>query len=198
MDPPAHRGTPVCVRRASSRNLRPTTVCFSTLVNSGIASDHVFNFNVVDPHIDLSIHRLYRARSLSPATIDACSSVLRTPAAAKVLKCRAQRAFFLSPLPPPSKYQYISPDPSLCQLLHTCMVSHLLRSTYATAIGHPSPVIGSSVNEMVGKHGVVMYSKSYCPFCTKAKKALDTIGAKYEVSLVSCRVRLSEPSVSPV
>eukprot|EP00752_Nemacystus_decipiens_P012123 g10748.t1 len=34
---------------------------------------------------------------------------------------------------------------------------------------------------MVDKHGVVVYSKSYCPFCVKAKKALDTIGAKYEV-----------------
>lgn len=36
---------------------------------------------------------------------------------------------------------------------------------------------------MVGKHGVVMYSKSYCPYCVKAKKALDSIGAKYEVRL---------------
>ena len=34
---------------------------------------------------------------------------------------------------------------------------------------------------MVGKHGVVVYSKTYCPFCKKAKTALDAIGAKYEV-----------------
>ncbi|CAM9334502.1 unnamed protein product [Hapterophycus canaliculatus] len=34
---------------------------------------------------------------------------------------------------------------------------------------------------MVGKHGVVVYSKTYCPFCVKAKKALDEIGAKYEL-----------------
>lgn len=27
----------------------------------------------------------------------------------------------------------------------------------------------------------MMYSKSYCPFCVKAKKALNEIGAKYEV-----------------
>ncbi|CAM9520010.1 unnamed protein product [Scytosiphon promiscuus] len=39
----------------------------------------------------------------------------------------------------------------------------------------------SSVKEMVGKHGVVVYSKSYCPYCTKAKKALNEIGAKYEL-----------------
>ncbi|CAN0275020.1 unnamed protein product [Ectocarpus sp. 8 AP-2014] len=34
---------------------------------------------------------------------------------------------------------------------------------------------------MVGKHGVVVYSKSYCPFCAKAKKALKDVGAKYEL-----------------
>ena len=33
----------------------------------------------------------------------------------------------------------------------------------------------------MGNHGVVVYSKTYCPFCTKAKKSLDAIGAKYEV-----------------
>ncbi|CAM9377706.1 unnamed protein product [Ectocarpus sp. 4 AP-2014] len=38
-----------------------------------------------------------------------------------------------------------------------------------------------AVNEMVGQHGVVVYSKSYCPFCTKAKKALKDVGAKYEL-----------------
>eukprot|EP00903_Cladosiphon_okamuranus_P008394 g8070.t1 len=38
-----------------------------------------------------------------------------------------------------------------------------------------------SVKDMVGQHPVVVYSKSYCPFCTKAKKALNEIGAKYEV-----------------
>ncbi|CAB1098756.1 unnamed protein product [Ectocarpus sp. CCAP 1310/34] len=38
-----------------------------------------------------------------------------------------------------------------------------------------------AVNEMVGKHGVVVYSKSYCPFCAKAKKALNDVGAKYEL-----------------
>ncbi|CBN79183.1 Glutaredoxin [Ectocarpus siliculosus] len=38
-----------------------------------------------------------------------------------------------------------------------------------------------AVNEMVGQHGVVVYSKTYCPFCTKAKKALKDVGAKYEL-----------------
>ncbi|CAM9659234.1 unnamed protein product, partial [Pylaiella littoralis] len=38
-----------------------------------------------------------------------------------------------------------------------------------------------SIKELVGKHGVVVYSKSYCPFCTKAKNALTAIGAKFEV-----------------
>lgn len=39
----------------------------------------------------------------------------------------------------------------------------------------------SAVKEIVGNHGVVVYSKTYCPYCTKAKKALNEIGAKYEV-----------------
>ena len=36
-------------------------------------------------------------------------------------------------------------------------------------------------DEKIASTDIFMISKSYCPFCTKAKKALDSIGAKYEV-----------------
>jgi len=33
----------------------------------------------------------------------------------------------------------------------------------------------------ISANQVVVFSKTYCPYCTKAKKALDSIGAKYTV-----------------
>jgi len=41
----------------------------------------------------------------------------------------------------------------------------------------PSEVI----KEMVSNNKVVVFSKSYCPYCTKAKKALQDVGASFEV-----------------
>lgn len=43
-------------------------------------------------------------------------------------------------------------------------------------------IVGSFVKEKVAGSPVVVFSKSYCPYCTKAKKALDAVGAKYKVS----------------
>ncbi|CAM9577542.1 unnamed protein product [Sphacelaria rigidula] len=37
------------------------------------------------------------------------------------------------------------------------------------------------VKDLVASKPVVVFSKSYCPHCTKAKKSLAAIGAKYEV-----------------
>merc|ERR1739840_12628 len=37
------------------------------------------------------------------------------------------------------------------------------------------------VDEAIKSNKVMMFSKSYCPFCTKAKKALKEIGADFEV-----------------
>lgn len=39
----------------------------------------------------------------------------------------------------------------------------------------------SVVNEAIKGNKIMMFSKSYCPFCTKAKKALDDVGAVYAV-----------------
>merc|ERR1712233_127595 len=37
------------------------------------------------------------------------------------------------------------------------------------------------VDGEIANNEIVMFSKSWCPFCTKAKKALDSVGAKYKV-----------------
>jgi len=37
------------------------------------------------------------------------------------------------------------------------------------------------VDAEIANNEIVMFSKSWCPFCTKAKKALDSVGAKYKV-----------------
>ena len=37
------------------------------------------------------------------------------------------------------------------------------------------------VDEHIKKHKVMVFSKTYCPFCTKAKKALTSAGVTFEV-----------------
>ncbi|CAM9603721.1 unnamed protein product [Discosporangium mesarthrocarpum] len=37
------------------------------------------------------------------------------------------------------------------------------------------------VKEMVAANPIMVFSKSYCPYCTKAKRALSAVGAKYKV-----------------
>lgn len=37
------------------------------------------------------------------------------------------------------------------------------------------------VKRMISDHTVVVFSKTYCPYCDMAKKALTNVGAKYEV-----------------
>ena len=36
------------------------------------------------------------------------------------------------------------------------------------------------VEEELQQEEVVIFSKSYCPFCTKAKESLDSIGVQYK------------------
>eukprot|EP00904_Undaria_pinnatifida_P007041 jgi/Undpi1/3467/HiC_scaffold_16.g06839.m1 len=39
----------------------------------------------------------------------------------------------------------------------------------------------SYVKELVASKPLVVFSKSYCPYCAKAKTALKAVGAKYEL-----------------
>merc|ERR1712129_315440 len=48
------------------------------------------------------------------------------------------------------------------------------------------------VDEAISSDEVVMFSKSWCPFCTKAKKALDSIKVKYTVIEIENRKDMDE------
>ncbi|CAM9239904.1 unnamed protein product, partial [Heterosigma akashiwo] len=37
------------------------------------------------------------------------------------------------------------------------------------------------VNQKIAQHSCIVFSKTYCPYCTKAKTALQSTGAKFEV-----------------
>lgn len=37
------------------------------------------------------------------------------------------------------------------------------------------------IKSLITKNDVVVFSKSYCPYCTKAKSALKSININYEV-----------------
>ena len=43
------------------------------------------------------------------------------------------------------------------------------------------------VKSKITQHPVFVFSKSYCPYCDKAKQALDNLGAKYEVEEIESR-----------
>ena len=43
------------------------------------------------------------------------------------------------------------------------------------------------IKETIAKDKVVVFSKSYCPFCSMAKEALDKINCKYTVIELSNR-----------
>jgi len=44
-----------------------------------------------------------------------------------------------------------------------------------------SPAVRQSVDKLIKMNKVMMFSKSYCPYCTKAKKVFKEIGQKYEL-----------------
>lgn len=52
-------------------------------------------------------------------------------------------------------------------------------STTATIIKMPS--FKETVEAQVAKTPVVVYSKSYCPYCTETKNLLNELGVKYDV-----------------
>ncbi|EKX36829.1 hypothetical protein GUITHDRAFT_97486, partial [Guillardia theta CCMP2712] len=51
------------------------------------------------------------------------------------------------------------------------------------AVGGATPMMTAEhvAKKAIENNPVVVFSKSYCPFCAKAKDALDSLNAKYEV-----------------
>jgi len=43
------------------------------------------------------------------------------------------------------------------------------------------------VQQLIKENDVVVFSKTYCPYSTKAKKALDSVGASYKVIELDAR-----------
>ena len=43
------------------------------------------------------------------------------------------------------------------------------------------PAMQAEIDNFIKNNKVAIISKSYCPYCTTAKKAFDSIGQKYEV-----------------
>merc|ERR1739842_88857 len=53
-------------------------------------------------------------------------------------------------------------------------------SCQIAAVDMKGPV-ADAVKEKISSNCVMIFSKTYCPYCKMAKKAFDDIGAKYEV-----------------
>ena len=51
----------------------------------------------------------------------------------------------------------------------------------SSSIGSVDPEIETLVKSLIESNPVVVFSKSYCPYCDKAKSALNAINAKYEL-----------------
>ena len=62
------------------------------------------------------------------------------------------------------------------------------------------PMAEKLVEDLIASKAVVVFSKSYCPFCTKAKKALDGAGVKgnYEVIELEDRDDCDAIQVCPI
>jgi len=53
-------------------------------------------------------------------------------------------------------------------------------------------MVQAFVDGEIAGNEVVLFSKTFCPFCTKAKKALDSIGATYKVIEIENRKDMNE------
>merc|ERR1712002_255557 len=52
--------------------------------------------------------------------------------------------------------------------------------------------VESVVNEHIGQNKIMIFSKTFCPFCVKAKNAFDEIGAEYTVLELDNRSDMNE------
>lgn len=64
---------------------------------------------------------------------------------------------------------------SVAILLRLCLIRR------SEALTEVDPEIQSLVSSKVGEHVVMVFSKTYCPYCTKAKEALRKLNISYGV-----------------
>ena len=51
----------------------------------------------------------------------------------------------------------------------------------------PSAAVKKFVDDSITNNKVMVFSKTYCPYCTMAKEALNDVGAKYKVEEIENR-----------
>ena len=55
------------------------------------------------------------------------------------------------------------------------------RAYSSASVGPVAEMAEQIVQDFIKQNKVAMFSKSYCPFCTMAKKCLDEVGVAYKV-----------------
>lgn len=49
----------------------------------------------------------------------------------------------------------------------------------SSTLSATSEAISAIINSSISEHSVMIFSKSYCPFCTKAKNVFESLNIKY-------------------
>ncbi|KAK1835334.1 thioredoxin-like protein [Podospora conica] len=58
-------------------------------------------------------------------------------------------------------------------------MSFIFRRLFSTTSSTMSEAAQKKVQQLIDDNGVVVFSKSYCPYCSNTKRLLDGYGAKY-------------------
>ncbi|KAK1753289.1 thioredoxin-like protein [Echria macrotheca] len=58
-------------------------------------------------------------------------------------------------------------------------MSFIFRRLFSTTQPAMSEAAQKKVQQMIDENGVMVFSKSYCPYCNNSKRILDSYGAKY-------------------
>jgi hypothetical protein len=88
------------------------------------------------------------------------------------------------PLPlPHSTKSFIAPPPFFAYISQQHQSMSVVRRFLSTFT--PSPVTMEAAKQkaqsLIDENAVMLFSKSYCPYCRASKKTLESVGAKYQV-----------------